>query len=379
MTIVYCLQALHRRGGIERVVSMKANYWASQGHSVHIVTTDQRNAEPAFELAPSVQLHDLGLNYELDNDLGRWGRLKALYLKRPKHKQLLEELLHRIKPDITVSTFFQEAALLPSIQDGSKKVLELHSSRYTKILMYPKNKWLNRVIGRLRIYLGDRTSRKYDRFVILTEEEKEQFPYHNNVSVIPNPRTFAPNTQSDVKTKKILAVGRFEYQKNFSELLTIWSYISRDFPEWTLEIVGDGSFREMLMRQVDVLGIKTQTQISPSTDAIIEHYISSSIYAMTSHFEGLPMVLLEAQAVGLPIVSYACPSGPRDIITDGLDGLDGFLVPTYDLVTFAERLRELMQNNDLRANMSIKALEASERFSQERIMQQWEELFHSLL
>lgn len=375
MVIVYCLQALHRRGGIERVVSMKANYWVSRGYSVHIITTDQRGAEPAFELDPRIELHDLGLNYELDNDLSRLARIKALYSKRPRHKWLLEELLCSIRPDITVSTFFQDASLLPHIKDGSKKVLELHSSKYTKILMYPKKKWLHRAAGRFRMLLDDLISRRYDKFIILTEEERNKWPFHNNIAVIPNPRTFAPESPCEIKAKKVLAVGRFEYQKNFSELIDIWATVSQDFPEWKLEIVGDGPFRENLLKQIERLNIGLQTQITSSTKDVESHYQSSSIYVLTSHFEGLPMVLLEAQAMGLPIVSYACPSGPSDIVSDGETG---FLVSPYDRVEFAARLRTLILNDELRASMSMRTMQASDRFSREHIMSKWETLFHSL-
>ena len=105
-------------------------------------------------------------------------------------------------------------------------------------------------------------------------------------------------------------------------------------------------------------------------------YADSSIYVMTSHFEGLPMVLLEAQATGLPIVSYACPSGPRDIVTDGKDG---YLITPYDQDAFKERLIQLMENASLRQAMGQEAVQSAERFTTEAVMRQWETLFQSLV
>ncbi len=149
--IAYCLQALHRTGGIERVVTTKANWLVANGYEVAIITTDQRDNQPAFWLDGRVQHIDLGLNYELDNELGRWGRLRALRAMRKIHKQRLEEALSQFNPDITVSTFFQDASILPTLKDGSKKVLELHTSKYAKVLMYPSEQWIMRLYGKLQI------------------------------------------------------------------------------------------------------------------------------------------------------------------------------------------------------------------------------------
>lgn len=376
MVIVYCIQALHRRGGIERVVSMKANYWISHGHSVHIITTDQRSAVPAFELDERVQLHDLGLNYELDNNFGRFGRLKALYNKRPKHKELLEKLLCSIKPDITVSTFFQDAPLLPSIKDGSKKILELHSSRYRRVYMYPKSKKLLRIFGHLRAWNDKRLAKRYNHFVILTHEDAAQWGKLEHLSVIPNPRAFeALEHLPEGRKPKVIAVGRYEYEKNFTTLIDIWAQIAPQYPSWTLEIVGDGPLRETLAQQVAKLGLQSSVLLSPTSTNIKEHYLSSSIMVMLSEYEGLPMVLLEAQAMGLPIVSYSCKCGPRDVIDNGETG---FLIEPHNRIEFADKLSQLMQSEALRFKMSTKALEASNRFSCENVMNKWEDLFEEL-
>ena len=174
---------------------------------------------------------------------------------------------------------------------------------------------------------------------------------------------------------RVMTAGRMEYVKNYSELLRIWSRIASDFPDWMLHIYGDGWMLNGLKQQAVELGIASQVTFEGAVSDMETAYASSSIYLMTSHFEGLPMVLLEAQSVGLPAVSYACSSGPRDIITDGEDG---FLVPLYDEVTFAERLSTLMRDEALRTRMSKAAEVASHRYDLEVIMPQWLNLFNTL-
>lgn len=378
MKIVYSLHSITRKGGIERVVATKANYWAQQGHEVSIITTDQRSTPLSFDLEASVRHYDLGMNYEEDNRLGRWGRLVALYRKRAIHRERLTALLHELRADVVVSTFFQDASLLPDIQDGSRKVLELHSSKKTKVLMYPKERWLMRLFGRIRIWQNTRTAQRYDHFVILTEEERPLYRSLRNLEVIPNPRPFAPDTNADTeipslqREKCILAVGRHEYQKNFEALVRIWGRIADELPDWHLTIVGGGPLQSALQSLIDSLGLGARTHLAPATSQIVDYYRTAAVYAMTSHFEGLPMVLLEAQAMGLPIVSYRCPSGPADIVTDGVDGL---LIETGDEEAFAQALRTLLPDGDRLMAMSREAVKSSERFALERIMYRWERLF----
>lgn len=377
MRIVYCLQALHRSGGIECVVTTKANYLARQGHEVHIVTTDQRDGASAFPLEPSIRLHDLGLNYEQDNRLGRWGRLLALRQKSARHLGALRRLFAELRPDVAISTGFQERELLPRVGDRSKKVFELHTSRYAYIRMYPESEHLLRLYGRYRVWQLERTVKRYDRFVILTEEELSKWRGLRNVLTIPNPRPFGSDVCADMGRHQVMALGRLEYVKNFATLLDVWAMIPReDFPDWQLNIYGSGPYRAALMAQIERLGIGDRCTLHEATSEVYQRYLEHSIYVMCSHYEGLPMVLLEAQAVGLPIVSYAVASGPRDIVTDGIDGI---LTPAGEPKALAEGLQALMRDEAKRRRMSEAAHKASERFALERIMARWECLFDELL
>ena len=177
------------------------------------------------------------------------------------------------------------------------------------------------------------------------------------------------------REKIILGVGHLDNQKNFPELVDIWALIAKDYPDWKLRIVGDGYVDVRILQRVKEHGLEAQFELCPSTPHIQKHYLSASIFALSSVFEGLPLVTIEAESMGLPLVSYACPCGPRDVIRNGQDG---FLVEPGDKETFAARLRQLIEDEELRRRMGQAAKINSQRFSLENVMKQWVDLFAEL-
>lgn len=371
--IAYCIPALYNSGGMERVLSVKANYLARLGYEVHIITTDQMGRGVYFPLHETIQLHHLDLNYEGSNG-SLWGKAKALLLDRSRHKRMLTKLLSEIQPDCTISMFGHEAPFLPKLRVGGVKVLEYHFSKLKRLQYGRQGIW--GILDRYYTYLDERVVRRYDKFVVLTEEDKALWGELPNITVIPNPQPFTSELCSDLKAKQVVAAGRYCHQKNFEALIRIWAKLQPWFPEWQLAIYGDGELRKDLEALVSELGLTSSINLAPPTNDMQAVYRNSSIYAMTSRYEGLPMVLIEAQTMGLPIVAYACPCGPRDIITDFRDG---FLVEPGDEATFAERLQILMLVDERREAMGYSAREASKRYSIERIMQSWQELLDELL
>ncbi|WP_298631505.1 glycosyltransferase, partial [uncultured Porphyromonas sp.] len=147
-------------------------------------------------------------------------------------------------------------------------------------------------------------------------------------------------------------------------------------PDWTLEIIGNGPDKSRLQKLINTLHLQDKVTLTPATPYIQAKYLDASIYAMTSRYEGLPMVLLEAQAYGLPIISYDCKCGPKDIISDEVNG---FIIPMKNHELFVQRLLTLMQDQSLRERMSIQSVIASRRYDEELIMNQWITLFEKLL
>lgn len=376
MKIVYCVDGMYGFGGIERIVSSKMNWLVENGHDVTFLTTNQGGNSFDFPLDSRIKYENIGVNYEEDNVLHPLKRYFRAWYKSRGHLKKLEDALFRIKPDITITASRYTVPLLHQIKDGSKKVVEIHSSRYTKILQQPVSTPIRRMLGRFLIWWNDQSLKKYDRCVILTEEERGVFEHLGNVEVIPNMSPFATDKPSLCTGKKVLAAGRFAYQKNFKEMVDIWEMVHSEFPDWQLEIVGEGYLYPQVKEYVDTKGLSESILLPGASTQMPEKMRSASIYALTSHYEGLPMVLIEAQVMGLPIVSYKCPSGPSDIVSDSVDG---FLIPKYDKECFADKLKKLMADESLRKNMGEAGISASKRFDKEVIMKRWETLFDCLM
>lgn len=354
------------------MLSLKANYLAGHGYDVTIVTSDQRGRKMFFDFDKRIKTHDLGINYDINNGKPFADKLLHFPVKQYRHRRRLTRLLKEIRADIVVSMFNNDASFIHKIDDGSRKILEVHFSRYKRLQYGRKGLW--RLADRWMAHRDANTAKHYDRFVVLTREDMGYWRGVKNIQVIPNARSFETPYKSYLDGKRVIAVGRLERQKGFDMLIGIWQSVCERVPDWHLDIIGEGPLHEDLQRQIDRCGISDSVSILEPTPNIIEYYMESSILAMTSRYEGFPMVLLETMTCGVPAVSFACKCGPADIITDGRDG---FLTDEGDRNTFADRLVTLMGDADLRKRMGAEAKKTSERYSIGNIMGRWVSLFNS--
>lgn len=373
MKIAYCIAGTCHSGGMERVLANKANYLAEHGYEVMIVTTDQCGEAPFFRLDERIKCYDLGINYEENNGGSFFNKLIHYPGKQLRHRKRLTALLKREKPDITISMFCNDVSFMPDIKDGSKKVLEIHFSKFKRIQYGRKGLW--KLADKWFSRQDEKWVRRFDKFVVLTEEDRTYWGDIDNITVIPNARTFTPDHMADMESRKVIAVGRYTFQKGFDRLVEAWRLVVSEFPDWKLEIIGDGEDRNLLKSMIERYGLGDSLSLVPTNSEIEKHYLDSSVYVMTSRYEGLPMVLLEAQAFGLPIVSFRCKCGPADVVEDGRTG---FLVAEGDVEAFAMQLKKVMADVNLRRKMSENALVASQRFSVDPVMTRWVELFKSL-
>lgn len=372
MKILYTIAGLYRPAGMERILSLKANYLAKLGYDVTIVTTEQKGRPEAFPLEGSIRLVDLGIGYEDNNGKSFVDKLVHYPAKQHRHRKALAKLLQELRPDVTVSLFDGDERFLYKIKDGSKKVLELHFSRYKRLQYNRGGIWA--LADRLRSYQDERTVSKYDRFVVLTEEDLKNWGSPANACVIPNFLNGMPDEPATLGRKTVLAVGRYDYQKGFDRLISAWAMLPANH-RWKLRLVGEGPLRDALAQQVKDLGVQDSVFIDKTHRNMDAVYHDASIYALSSHYEGLPMVLLEAQSHGLPIVAFDCKCGPSDVVTDEVDGL---LVPEGDVPALAKALERIMDNPRLRKEMGARALLSAARWDKESIMQQWILLFASI-
>lgn len=374
--IVYCTPSLYIPGGVERVLTTKANYLADvAGYDITIVLTDGKGKEPYYPLSHKVKIVQLDINFEELWHLSFFKKI-FVYLKKQRiFKKKLTDTLMELRPDITVSLLRREINFLTSIKDGSKKVGEIHvnkanyrnfESNNTNIIKdYFAKLWMNMLIKKVK---------KLDRFIVLTHEDKEKWHEISKTEVIPNP---IPNLSPDIsnlKNKKVIAVGRYTYQKGFDLLIEAWRRVIEKHADWTLNIYGSGE-RKAFQEQIIRLGIEKNCKLNGPTSNINEKYEESSILAFSSRFEGFGMVLLEAMSCGLPVVSFACPCGPKDIITDGKNG---YLVEPENVEALAERICHLIEHEELRKEMGKAARKRAEDFQEDKIMQKWVDLFENI-
>lgn len=345
-------------GGAQQVVCTQANAWAAMGYEVTIFTFDPPGATDTFELADAVNVVRLNLNYPAENRLGA--------IRRFGHSiSILRRKLMAYAPDVVVS------------HQGQTNVLCLLACMATKLPVvvvehaYPDFAPIGRGWMQLRRLLYGRAA----KVLVLTKAMQVRFAEMGikESVVVPNPvQSVSPATES-VKKPKPLAVGagRLVQQKNFSDLIGAFALIAHKVPDWNIEIYGEGDDRAMLEQKIKDAALEGRVSLVGWVDDLDTRLREADIFVLPSLFEGFPMVLCEAMASGLPAVAYDCPSGPADIVRDGVDG---HLIPLGNVEEMAAALHRLMQDGAIRHSMSEKAKEVSERFSVEKVMGMWDAL-----
>ena len=377
MKIIYCTHSICNPGGMERVLLNKITYLLKHTDwEILLITTDQKNREAFYPLPERVRWMDLDINYSDDNDKGTFQKIRG-YLRRKKiHRQKLTDILNKEKADIMVSLYPSESSFYPSLKDGSKKVLELHFCKYFR-LQYGR-KGLLGIIDKFRTKQDEFIAKKFDCFVILTNEDRGYWGGLPNIQVIPNAVVLDNISYSDSQRKRFIAVGRLDYQKGFDRLIEAWKIIQNTgrFEDWVLDIYGQGEWKDLLDNMIEKYGLSNSIHINAPTKNITKEYISSSALVMSSNYEGLSMVLIEGMSCGLPAVAFDCKCGPKDIIRHEENGL---LVKNGDIQGLADAMMKLMGNDTLRRKMSMEARKVTETYSEEVVMKQWIELFQGLV
>ncbi|MFU2376081.1 glycosyltransferase family 4 protein [Phocaeicola plebeius] len=361
---------------MERVLLNKVTYLSALPEwEVSVVTTDQHQRPSFYPFPEKVRMTDLEINYSDDNDKGIWKKITSYLCKRKEHKRKLTALLLKEKPDIVVSLYPSESSFIPDIKDGSKKVLELHFNKFFRI-QYGR-KGIIGLIDRWRTRQDERIVRRFDKFVVLTNEDKGYWGGLPNIEVIPNAAIHVSKNYSEVKNKRVIAVGRLDYQKGFDRLIQAWKLVQHTgrFSDWKLDIFGQGEWREMLQQMIDKQGLQNTVKINPPTNAILNEYVHSSLLVMSSNYEGFGMVLVEAMSCGVPVISFDCKCGPKDIIQPGINGL---LVPNGDIQALADAMMKVMEDEAYRKMLSLNARKVVDTYSEQAVMSQWILLFTSI-
>lgn len=376
--IVYVTPALYMAGGVERVLTLKANYFAEHyGYDITIILTEGKNKPYFYPLSPKLKVINYDLNFE---ELWTCSFLKRIWVYLPKQrrfKKLLTAELMRIRPDITISLLRRDINFINEIKDGSKKIGELHVNRANYRNFKTESAGLLKTLF-AKFWSANLVShlKKLDKLVVLTEKDREAWTELSNVKVIPNPLSFTPHNISTQTNKRVIAVARYSHEKGIDLLLKAWAITEKETEEWRLDIYGDGN-REPFERLIDLLGIdRKRCALHGRTNIVEQEYVNSSLFVLSSRFEGFGMVILEAMACGLPVVAFDCPWGPRSIVTEGKDGL---LAENGNVNELSDGLFQLMNNDSLRLLMSKGCLNKVNQYKIEIIAGKWRDIFNEVL
>ena len=359
MKILYLTNDISVLGGIEKVLQIKVKYFTEKySYKIKILSQNNKNKNNFFNINKNIEIKSLNMKLTRSFFIRQIQRIKKFFY--------LRKILKKEKYDIIVTTGTILDLILVFWKD-SILIREFHVSKNNKLNINQKN-ILKRSIE--NFYLS-----KYDKIIILTEEDKKNWKLPN-IEVIPNSLPFYTEEFSKCENKKIISVGRLVYQKGYDILIDVWNIISKKYPDWVLEIYGDGPEKENLQNKINKLGLEKSFLLKGAVKDIQDKYLESSIYVMSSRYEGMPMVLLETMACGLPVISFDCPCGPKDIIKNNEDG---FIVKFGNIEQMAEKIEELIIDEEKRKLFGKNARKNIQRYSQDKIMNQWKELFEELV
>ena len=348
-------------GGGERVAVSLANELTKK-YEVHLIGITTKQSDLFFEINSQVKY---------SNFFDHRVRLSKNILKISKmlKKYFLD---NEIEVAFGIGIFANIFLSLSGIGISTKVVLCDHTNSITA------NRELSQKVQR---YVGTKLA---DKIITLTQEDRKNYirKYgisENRIAYIYN---WKENIPSDTlsynkESTKIVTVGRFDYQKGYDYLIQVAEKVLAKMPDWTWEIYGSGKqdevdkIRDLIIKNdlQDKLVIKG---LEKNQDVI---YGDKGIYVMTSRYEGLPLVLLEAQQYNLPIVSFRCPTGPNEIVEDGVNG---YLIDCYDTDKMSERLLELMKDSNLRSSFAKHAKDNMDKFDKDKIIQQWIDLIEEM-
>jgi glycosyltransferase involved in cell wall biosynthesis len=368
-------------GGAERVASEMANYWAERGEEISLLTMCGSSLSSCFDLHPVVARHDLGiksycrsmpdqssLNLLLGTLHGCSQAEQSVFISDFNYILALRQAIVNLRPRAVISFIdvTNIRTLLATQGLGLPVIISEHCDPYHNNL---GEGWegLRRRSYPLAKYL-----------TVLTGEAAPYFScfMDNRVRVMPNPIANAARPAHEPKTRRetgrtLLAMGRLAYEKGFDLLLQAFALIAKRQPDWCLQIWGEGELRSQLEHCASNLGLRERVQFCGFTKTPFEVMRQADLFVVSSRCEGFSNVLAEAMACGLPVVSFDCPSGPRHIVRDGIDG---HLVPPQDVHALAATLDSLMVNEDERRRLAANAPKIIERFGMEKVMSSWEQL-----
>lgn len=369
-------------GGAERVASNMANYWTDNGWEISILTMCGSNNASAYDLNPKVVRHDLGARPSGHSMPDQ--RSLAVLLEMLNNSSVAERSIFTLDFNLILALRDAIISTAPEVVISFIDVTNVRTLLATRGLRFPVI--VTEHCDPNHNYLGEGWEglrrRSYTRAECLTVPNEEIVSYFSSVMdgrvrVIPYPISNGAHAAVDKgrarrkEVRTLLAVGRLAHEKGFDLLLEAFALIAPRQPSWCLQILGDGELRSQLEQSAAALGLAQRVRFGSFTKLLFEVMRQADLFVLPSRCEGFPNVLLEAMACGLAAVSFDCPSGPRHIIRDGIDGV---LVPPQDVPALAATLERLMEDEAERRRLAAMAPQVLKRFGMEKVMNMWSQL-----
>jgi len=356
MTICFFINSLTSSAGTERITVLLANYLAENNHDVHIVSKQGGN-QSFFVLNEKIKHHSLfkenGIN---------------IYTTYGKGLKRYINIIDKINPDYIVDVCVAMSLMTLPVTFFRRNIKVISWEHFNA------NAYFNFVTAKLSKFLASKLAHSV---VVLTEADKVVYnrKYRpRRIEVIKNPVTVNNTDLAKLDAKNVLTIGRLTYQKGFDMLLNAWKTVNEFAPDWKLKIVGSGELEIPLKEKLESLNLGATVEFIPPTLNVAQYYLNASMFVMSSRFEGLPLVLIEAKAYGLPIVSFDCETGPREIVRDGIDGI---LVPPNNEDMLATNILDLINNESKRFSFGLNSQQNIKDYSPEIFFKSWLKLFDS--
>lgn len=369
MKLLYFTIQINLVGGLARIVIDKINWLVTHGYDVVLCNIEALDVKPAYPIDSRVRLIRGDIQTKPGGVLTRAkGVIGAI--NRTK------EIIQQVKPDIIINAHCPLVTwILPFVCRNIPKIVEVHQSRqglevFNRQFMSPFARWGHRHAIKW-IYS------RYNQFVVLTNGDKEAWGCKNCI-VIPNFFNPNHNIKDNVNlsaNKQIILLARLMPQKRIDLMIDIWSLLAKDFPDWKVNVLGEGMLRPLLEEKIRTLNLQESFWMPGEVKDVTNELQSSDILCLTSEYEGFGIVLIEAMAKGIPVIAFEYV-GVHDIINDGMDG---FIIPFGDVKGYAEKLRQLMENKELRQQLGNEGLSSVHKFDKDKVMRKWEDLFNETL
>lgn len=377
MRLLYSIGSVAQKGGTEKVFANKANYFVDKlGYEVHLLVNED-DGNVAYHYSDKITIHNMNITKYLDKKIIPYWSYNRLIKKLYKP---YTEKIKEINPDvIIVLQHSTDDFIIPVLKLGIPTVREFH---FSKKAVFELIEEMPDSLAKLRKYAQKkrlfRFIEKYDNVVLLTNSDKEFSNYSNKSIVIPNVLELESITPRDFTTnyKRVISVGSMhDNRKGFDKQIEIWKKINEKYPEWKLDIYGDGVIRNDLQKLIDKNKLQEVISLKGTTDNVYEEFWKSSFFIFTSKAEGFGMVLIEAMSCGLPCLAYDCPDGPADIINDNENG---FLIKMDDEEKMIEKISYLIENNEEVKRLGKEAQQSTTLFLPDVIIPKWIKFFTSI-